>query len=118
RAVPPQSGHPVCRAPPDRPGHGDLAARAPGHRGPPARAPSGAGRRAGKLMGRTVTLVLVDADGGMLGALPPFDVDVPWWQEVGDVVDAARARPGIGVQVLRLLHADGTHPPGGHVTYL
>ena len=69
-------------------------------------------------MGRTVTLVLVDADGGMLGALPPFDVDVPWWQEVGDVVDAARARHGIGIQVLRLLHADGTHPPGGHVTYL
>ncbi|HEY7272451.1 MAG TPA: aminoglycoside phosphotransferase family protein [Actinoplanes sp.] len=69
-------------------------------------------------MGRTVTLVLLDAGAGLLGALPPFDVDVPWWQEVDVVVDAARARHGIGVQVLRLLTADGPHPPGGHVTYL
>jgi len=69
-------------------------------------------------MGRTVTLVLLDAAGGLIGALPPFDVDVPWWQEAGVVVDGARARHGIGVQVLRLLHADRPHPPGGHVTYL
>jgi hypothetical protein len=69
-------------------------------------------------MGRTVTLVLVDPAGGLIGALPPFDVDVPWWQEAGVVVDGARARHGIGVQVLRLLHADRPHPPGGHVTYL
>jgi hypothetical protein len=69
-------------------------------------------------MGRTVTLVLLDAAGGLLGALPPFDVDVPWWQEAGVVVDGARARHGIDVQVLRLLHADRPHPPGGHVTYL
>jgi hypothetical protein len=69
-------------------------------------------------MGRTVTLVLTDAGGGLLGALPSVDVDVPWWQEVGVVVDAACARYGVAVQVLRLLHADRPHPPGGHVTYL
>jgi Phosphotransferase enzyme family len=69
-------------------------------------------------MGRTVTLVLLDAAGGLLGALPPFDVDLPWWQEAGDVVDEARARHGIGVQILRVLRADRPHPPGGHVTYL
>jgi Phosphotransferase enzyme family len=69
-------------------------------------------------MGRTVTLVLLDAGGGLLGALPPFDVDLPWWQEAVVVVDGARAQHGIGVQVLRLLHADRPHPPGGHVTYL
>jgi hypothetical protein len=65
-----------------------------------------------------VTLVLVDADGGLLGALPPFPVEVPWWQEVADVVDAARREHGVEVQVLRLLHADRAHWPGGHVTYL
>lgn len=56
-------------------------------------------------MGRTVTLVLVDTAGAVLGALPPFDVELPWWQEVGDVVAAARARYGVDVQVLRLLSA-------------
>jgi hypothetical protein len=61
---------------------------------------------------RTVTLVLVDPAGDVLGALPPFEVSTPWWQEVGEIVDHT------GVQVLRLLHGDRPHPPGGHVTYL
>jgi hypothetical protein len=61
---------------------------------------------------RTVTLVLVDPAGQVLGALPPFEVSTPWWQEVGEI--AART----GTQVLRLLHADRAAPPGGHVTYL
>ncbi len=65
-----------------------------------------------------MTLVLVDAAGAVLGALPPLDVDLPWWQEVGDVVAAARERHGVDVQVLRLLAADRPAPPGGHVTYL
>ena len=69
-------------------------------------------------MGRIVTLVLVDAAGAVLGALPPLEVELPWWQEVGDVVAAARARHGVDVQVLRLLSAGLPHPPGGHVTYL
>jgi hypothetical protein len=65
-----------------------------------------------------VTLVLVDAAGAVLGALPPFDVELPWWQEVGDVAAAARARYGVDVQVLRLLSADRPAPPGGRLTYL
>ncbi|KUL32748.1 phosphotransferase family protein [Actinoplanes awajinensis] len=65
-------------------------------------------------MPRTVTLVLVDPAGDLLGALPPFTVLGPWWQEVAEVVAGA----GVEVTVLRLLHADREAPPGGHVTYL
>ncbi|MFI1992856.1 phosphotransferase [Actinoplanes sp. NPDC020271] len=65
-------------------------------------------------MSRLVTLVLVDPAGELLGALPPFTVDSPWWQETAEVVAAA----GAEVTVLRLLHADRPAPPGGHVTYL
>ncbi|MEV6595918.1 aminoglycoside phosphotransferase family protein [Actinoplanes sp. NPDC051346] len=69
-------------------------------------------------MGRTVTLVLVNAVGGVLGALPPFEVALPWWQEIADVVEAARVRHGLRVTVLRLLAAGEPAPPGGPVTYL
>ncbi|WP_405092598.1 aminoglycoside phosphotransferase family protein [Micromonospora sp. NBC_01392] len=69
-------------------------------------------------MSRTVTVVLVDAAGRPLGALPPFDVPDPWWQQVASVVDGVRHRYGVGVAVLRLLDADRPHPPGGHVRYL
>jgi hypothetical protein len=69
-------------------------------------------------VGRTVTLVLLDATGVPLGALPPLDVTLPWWQQVDDVLPAVRSRDGLDVQVLRLLHGDRTGPPGGHVTYL
>ena len=61
-----------------------------------------------------MTLVLVDPAGVLLGALPPFEVSTPWWQEVGEVVTGA----GTDLQVLRLLHGDRPAPPGGHVTYL
>ncbi|MER7001515.1 aminoglycoside phosphotransferase family protein [Dactylosporangium sp. NPDC000555] len=67
---------------------------------------------------RTVTLVLVDAAGVVLGALPAFPVEVPYWPEVDDVVAGARERFGADVSVLRLLHADRPHPHGGAVTYL
>ncbi len=67
---------------------------------------------------RTVTLVLCLPDGTVLGALPPFAVDVPWWQEVGPVVDTARELHGVDVTVLRLLHASAEHTCGGPVTYL
>ncbi|WP_089156768.1 phosphotransferase family protein [Micromonospora sp. NBS 11-29] len=69
-------------------------------------------------MSRTVTLVLVDAAGAPLGALPPFGVPEPWWQQVDSVVDGARRRYGLDVAVLRLLDADRPRPPGGHVRYL
>ncbi|GAA0809758.1 phosphotransferase family protein [Spirilliplanes yamanashiensis] len=68
-------------------------------------------------MGRTVTLVLVDDAGVPLGALPPFKVQTPWWQEVGDVVAGARLRYGVDVDVLRLVDAEQAAPPGGPVTY-
>jgi len=63
---------------------------------------------------RTVTLVLADHAGAPLGALPPFEVSTPWWQDVAEVVAGA----GTDVHVLRLLHGDRPAPPGGHVTYL
>ena len=71
-------------------------------------------------MGRIVTLVLLDETGAPLGALSPFEVSVPWWQEVADVVDAVRARDGITVQILRVLNGTGDFRPaaGGEVTYL
>lgn len=37
---------------------------------------------------RQVTLLLCDRDGTLLGVLPPFEVALPWWQEVADVVGA------------------------------
>ncbi|MEU4593327.1 phosphotransferase family protein [Micromonospora aurantiaca (nom. illeg.)] len=69
-------------------------------------------------MSRTVSLVLLDATGRPLGALPPFDVPEPWWQEVHSIVDTVRQRHGLEVTVLRLLDADRSAPPGGHVRYL
>jgi len=69
-------------------------------------------------MGRTVTLVLIAPDGMLLGAAGPFDVDTPWWQEVGQVVAAARRFYGIDVTVLRILRTSRPRPHGGSVTYL
>ncbi len=67
---------------------------------------------------RTARLVLVTADGVVVGVLPAIAVSTPWWQDVGPVVAAARARHGAEVTVLRLLEADRDEPPGGEVTYL
>lgn len=69
--------------------------------------------------GKRVTLVLCSARQGVLGALEPFTVDMPVWQEVADVVTAARARFGLDVTVLRLLRAHSDRAPfGGEVVYL
>lgn len=55
----------------------------------------------------------------MLGGLPPFRVDVPWWPDVGSIVAAARAVHGLEVTVLRLLKGEEARVPGGgRVTYL
>lgn len=68
---------------------------------------------------RRVTLVLCTAQDGVLGALPPFEVPTPYWQEAGDVVEAVRGLHGVDVTVLRLLSATQETPPdGGEVTYL
>jgi Phosphotransferase enzyme family len=65
-----------------------------------------------------VTLVLVDSTGALLGALPPYEVPTPWWQDASDVVVGARERYGVDVTVLRLLMAELPAPHGGAVTYL
>jgi hypothetical protein len=66
-----------------------------------------------------VTFVLCRRDGTFLGALDPFEVDVPWWQEVGPVVAGARAVHGVDVVILRLLAGEEHRlGAGGPVTYL
>jgi hypothetical protein len=68
---------------------------------------------------RLVTLVLCRRDGELLGALDPFEVDVPWWQEVGSVVDAARQVHGVDSIILRLMAGEEHRlGAGGPVTYL
>jgi hypothetical protein len=68
---------------------------------------------------KQVTLLLCDRAGALLGTLPPFEVEVPWWQEVGGVVTGAREGFGADVTVLRLLEAaTGWGTAGGPVTYL
>ena len=58
------------------------------------------------LASRVVTLILVTGEGEVLGAMPPFAVGTPWWQEVSEFADEARP-------VLRLLWVEGRE-----VTYL
>lgn len=67
---------------------------------------------------RIVTLVLVDGAGALLGALPPFEADTPWWQDLAPVVRAVRERHGLAVTLLRFLAAERPSAPGGAVTYL
>jgi len=68
--------------------------------------------------GRRVSLVLCDASGELLGALPPVDVDDPWWPEARPVTGAARERFGIDVVVLRMLEVVSDSFNGGAVAYL
>ncbi len=68
---------------------------------------------------KVATLLLCDGAGTVLGSLPPFEVAVPWWQEVEGVVAGAKDRFGVDVTVLRLLHAEtGWGTAGGPATYL
>jgi hypothetical protein len=67
--------------------------------------------------GRSARLVLV-CDGTVLGALPPLQLEMPWWPEAQDVVVAARERFAVDVVLLRLLAARSDQPFGGAVTYL
>lgn len=70
-------------------------------------------------MSRTVTLIVVNESGELLGELPPFDVVSPWWPETAEIVDTARERHGLDLAVLRLLTATGAAGQGGgQVTYL
>jgi hypothetical protein len=63
-------------------------------------------------------LVLVTADGGVVGSLPGVPVATPWWQDIEPVVRAARDVHGVDVIVLRLLDTELDQPHGGRVTYL
>ena len=67
---------------------------------------------------RTATLVLLDPQRRLLGALPPVEAETPWWQHVEDVVRRVRERDGVHVDVLRLLSTELPAMPGGHVVYL
>jgi hypothetical protein len=72
---------------------------------------------------REVTLLLCSPGGAdrarVLGALPPFPIDFPFWPTVDDVVEECRRRYRLSVVVLRLLTAPGTvNGMDGPVTYL
>jgi len=73
---------------------------------------SGPGRRA---EGRSVTIVVCDDTGSLLGSLGPFDVATPWWQDLEPI----RCRFPM-LTVLRLLHGTPSDGGafGGQVTYL
>jgi hypothetical protein len=66
---------------------------------------------------RSVT-ALVTYDGGCVGVVGPFPVDIPWWAEVAPVVAHLEATLGVPVVVLRLLTVEGSDGArDGHVTY-
>jgi hypothetical protein len=67
---------------------------------------------------RTVTLIVLDVEGELLGTLDPFEVETPWWQQTSDVGPVVQERYGLTVDVLRLLDTEHPQAPGGRVTYL
>jgi hypothetical protein len=67
---------------------------------------------------RIVTLVLVNGDGTVLGSLPPFEAETPWWMDIAPVVRAVRAWHGLRVTVLRLIDTERASAHGGAVSYL
>ncbi|MET0410876.1 MAG: aminoglycoside phosphotransferase family protein [Polyangiaceae bacterium] len=69
-------------------------------------------------MKRVVTLLLLDPERALLGALEPFEPIHPWWQELSDVQAHVRQRWALELSVLRLVETELARPPGGAVTYL
>ncbi|MGW0826589.1 GNAT family N-acetyltransferase [Streptomyces sp. NPDC002845] len=68
-------------------------------------------------MSRTVS-AWVTSGADFLGVTGPFPVDVPWWAEVGQVVERLETALGVPVFVLRLVQNDGGESGrDGHVTY-
>jgi Ser/Thr protein kinase RdoA (MazF antagonist) len=67
---------------------------------------------------RIATIVLAARNGRILGSLPPFEAETPWWQDIGPVVRAVRDRFGLDVTVLRLLETERPSAHGGAVSYL
>src|SRR4051794_18158922 len=70
--------------------------------------------------GLEVTLVLCTADGTLLGATAPFEVEDQWWRDVEETVTGAREALGLELRVLRILtgSSDAGLPRGGRVAYL
>ncbi|MFE7562040.1 phosphotransferase family protein [Kitasatospora sp. NPDC057500] len=67
--------------------------------------------------GRTVGVHLTYG-GEYLGAVGPFEVEVPWWSAVGVVAERVSAEVGVPVVVVRLVRVtggEGGH--GGHTVY-
>ena len=70
-------------------------------------------------MFRRVRLILCSENGAVLGSLPRFTVDSPWWPDVESVVETVRERFDVEVVVLRLLSTRTESPVmGGDVSYL
>ncbi len=67
---------------------------------------------------RIARIVIVGADGAVMGQLAAVPVPTPWWQDVEPVVAAVRSAHGISVTILRLLSSEQDAPHGGEVTYL
>jgi hypothetical protein len=67
------------------------------------------------MRGRTVTLVVCDGQGRLLGQTRPFEVDIPWWQETEPI---AKLFPALTILRLLRVTARPPGPAGGHVTYL
>lgn len=65
-----------------------------------------------------MTLVLVERGGTVLGRLPAFVAETPWWMDVGPVVRATREQFDLEVTILRLLESERSSAHGGPVTYL
>jgi hypothetical protein len=67
---------------------------------------------------RLAEIVLVTADGKVIGAMPAVPVATPWWQDGEPVLNAVRKHYGIEIILLRLLDTELPEPAGGRVTYL
>ncbi len=62
---------------------------------------------------------IVSVDDRVLGVVPPFPVDSPFWADVEPVVRHLDAMLGVPTAVLRIVRIEGGTPPsGGEVTYL
>src|SRR6185503_13385830 len=70
------------------------------------------------LPARVASVVLVTRDETVCGVLPFFEVETPWWHDVGPVVREIRKRHAIDVTVLRILDVELGGGGGGAVTYL
>lgn len=62
-------------------------------------------------------IALVTVDGRYVGAVRPFTVSSPWWNDVEQVTEHLDAVLGVPTAVLRLVSGSGEFTRGGTVTY-